>query len=153
MCIRDSSKPQELEQREHRFPVKGVRKVIAENMVASKFSAPHVSVFVDVDATRTMEFVKRLKTSSQFEGVKAVSYTHLDVYKRQGVLRAHGWPEGRGTLERARRLLDDSAGHQVRRPRDLHGAEGEVLAAVSYTHLDVYKRQLTMSPKRPSVKM
>jgi pyruvate dehydrogenase E2 component (dihydrolipoamide acetyltransferase) len=50
--------------------VKGVRKVIAENMVASKFSAPHVSVFVDVDATRTMEFVKRLKTSSQFEGVK-----------------------------------------------------------------------------------
>ena len=68
--FREASKPQELEQREHRFPVKGVRKVIAENMVASKFSAPHVSVFVDVDATRTMEFVKRLKTSSQFEGVK-----------------------------------------------------------------------------------
>lgn len=68
--FREASKPQELEQREHRFPVKGVRKVIAENMVASKFSAPHVSVFVDVDATRTMEFVKRLKVSSQFEGVK-----------------------------------------------------------------------------------
>lgn len=68
--FREASKPQTLEQREHRFPVKGVRKVIAENMVASKFSAPHVSVFVDVDATRTMEFVKRLKTSSQFEGVK-----------------------------------------------------------------------------------
>jgi pyruvate dehydrogenase E2 component (dihydrolipoamide acetyltransferase) len=67
---REASTPQTLEEREHRFPVKGVRKVIAENMVASKFSAPHVSVFVDVDATRTMEFVKRLKHSSQFEGVK-----------------------------------------------------------------------------------
>ncbi len=68
--FREASKPQTLEEREHRFPVKGVRKVIAENMVASKFQAPHVSVFVDVDATRTMEFVKRLKQSSQFEGVK-----------------------------------------------------------------------------------
>ncbi|MDI6023513.1 dihydrolipoamide acetyltransferase family protein [Leucobacter sp. UT-8R-CII-1-4] len=68
--FREASKPQTLEAREQRFPVKGVRKVIAENMVASKFQAPHVSVFVDVDATRTMEFVKRLKQSSQFEGVK-----------------------------------------------------------------------------------
>ncbi len=68
--FREASKPQALEEREHRFPVKGVRKVIAENMVASKFEAPHVSVFVEVDATRTMEFVKRLKQSSAFEGVK-----------------------------------------------------------------------------------
>lgn len=68
--FREASKPQQLEEREQRFPVKGVRKVIAENMVASKFSAPHVSVFVDVDATRTMEYVKRLKQLSQFDGVK-----------------------------------------------------------------------------------
>lgn len=68
--FREASKPQALEEREHRFPVKGVRKVIAENMVASAFEAPHVSVFVEVDATRTMEFVKRLKQSSAFEGVK-----------------------------------------------------------------------------------
>jgi 2-oxoisovalerate dehydrogenase E2 component (dihydrolipoyl transacylase) len=68
--FREASRPQELDQREQRFPVKGVRKIIAENMVASAFEAPHVSVFVDVDATRTMEFVKRLKLSSEFEGVK-----------------------------------------------------------------------------------
>ncbi len=67
---RDVSQPQSLEAREQRFPVKGVRKHIAETMVASAFSAPHVTVFVDVDATRTMEFVKRLKTSSEFDGVK-----------------------------------------------------------------------------------
>ena len=35
-------------------------------MVQSAFSAPHVSVFVDVDATRSMEYVKRLKTSPDF---------------------------------------------------------------------------------------
>ncbi|MFD2340627.1 2-oxo acid dehydrogenase subunit E2 [Clavibacter tessellarius] len=56
--------------REDRIPVKGVRKVIAAAMVQSAFQAPHVSLFVDVDATRTMEFVKRLKASPDFAGVK-----------------------------------------------------------------------------------
>lgn len=58
------------EVREDRIPVKGVRKAIASAMVSSAFSAPHVSVFVDVDATRTMEFVGRLKNSADFAGVK-----------------------------------------------------------------------------------
>jgi pyruvate dehydrogenase E2 component (dihydrolipoamide acetyltransferase) len=56
--------------REERIPVKGVRKAIAQAMVQSAFTAPHVSLFVDVDATRTMEFVKRLKASTDFAGVK-----------------------------------------------------------------------------------
>ena len=56
--------------REERIPVKGVRKAIATAMVSSAFTAPHVSLFVDVDATRTMEFVKRLKASADFAGVK-----------------------------------------------------------------------------------
>lgn len=68
--FREASTPQALTEREQKIPVKGVRKAIAENMVASAFSAPHVSVFVDVDATRTMEFVRRLKSSPEFEGVK-----------------------------------------------------------------------------------
>jgi 2-oxoisovalerate dehydrogenase E2 component (dihydrolipoyl transacylase) len=57
-------------EREERIPVKGVRKAIATAMVSSAFTAPHVSLFVDVDATRTMEFVKRLKASADFAGVK-----------------------------------------------------------------------------------
>jgi pyruvate dehydrogenase E2 component (dihydrolipoamide acetyltransferase) len=56
--------------REERIPVKGVRKAIATAMVQSAFTAPHVSIFVDVDATRTMEYVKRLKASTDFAGVK-----------------------------------------------------------------------------------
>lgn len=57
-------------EREERLPVKGVRKAIAKAMVHSAFTAPHVSVFTDVDATRTMEFVKRLKNSPDFAGVR-----------------------------------------------------------------------------------
>ncbi|MDQ1513508.1 MAG: hypothetical protein QOC59_1350 [Microbacteriaceae bacterium] len=56
--------------REERIPVKGIRKAIASAMVSSAFTAPHVSVFVDVDATRTMEYVKRLKASPDFSNVK-----------------------------------------------------------------------------------
>jgi 2-oxoisovalerate dehydrogenase E2 component (dihydrolipoyl transacylase) len=63
-----SGQPQE--QRIERIPVKGVRKATAKAMVESAFRAPHVSIFVDVDATRTMEFVKRLKASRDFEGIK-----------------------------------------------------------------------------------
>ena len=56
--------------REDRIPVKGVRKAIANAMVQSAYSAPHVSVFVDVDASRTMEYVKRLKASPDYAGVR-----------------------------------------------------------------------------------
>jgi 2-oxoisovalerate dehydrogenase E2 component (dihydrolipoyl transacylase) len=57
-------------EREERIPVKGIRKAIATAMVKSAFTAPHVSIFVDVDATRTMEYVKRLKNSVDFAGIK-----------------------------------------------------------------------------------
>lgn len=57
-------------EREEVIPVKGVRKAIATAMAQSAFSAPHVSVFVDIDATRTMEFVKRLKNSPDFAGIR-----------------------------------------------------------------------------------
>ena len=68
--FRNLETPEPAEEREERIPLKGMRKQIAKAMVTSAFEAPHVSVFTDVDATRTMEFVKRLKTSSGFAGVK-----------------------------------------------------------------------------------
>ena len=68
--FRNRETPEPSGQREERIPLKGMRKQIAKAMVASSSEAPHVGVFTDVDATRTMEFVKRLKTSSDFAGVK-----------------------------------------------------------------------------------
>lgn len=68
--FRNIETPEPQEAREVRIPLKGVRKQIAKAMAASSNDAPHVGVFTDVDATRTMEFVKRLKASTDFAGVK-----------------------------------------------------------------------------------
>ena len=56
--------------REESIPVRGVRKATANAMTSSAYSAPHVSIWVDVDASRTMELVKRLKASPDFADVK-----------------------------------------------------------------------------------
>ena len=68
--FRNIETPEWSPEREEIIPVKGVRKAIATAMVQSAFTAPHVSVFVDIDATRTMEFVGRLKTSADFAGIR-----------------------------------------------------------------------------------
>lgn len=53
-----------------RVPVKGVRKATAEAMVASAFTAPHVTEWVTVDVSRTVELVDRLKADRRFADVK-----------------------------------------------------------------------------------
>jgi pyruvate dehydrogenase E2 component (dihydrolipoamide acetyltransferase) len=62
--------PEPVVGREESIPVRGVRKATATAMTSSAYTAPHVSVWVDVDASRTMELVKRLKTSTDFADVK-----------------------------------------------------------------------------------
>lgn len=57
-------------ERETRTPIKGVRKMTAQAMVGSAFTAPHVTEFITVDMTRTMELVDRLKADREFKGVK-----------------------------------------------------------------------------------
>ncbi|WP_089227581.1 dihydrolipoamide acetyltransferase family protein [Actinacidiphila glaucinigra] len=56
--------------RETRVPIKGVRKATAAAMVASAFTAPHVTEFVTFDITRTMRLVQELKTDPAFAGLK-----------------------------------------------------------------------------------
>ncbi|GAA3012795.1 dihydrolipoamide acetyltransferase family protein [Streptomyces fulvorobeus] len=56
--------------RETRIPVKGVRKAIAQAMVGSAFTAPHVTEFVTVDVTRTMKLVAQLKEDKDMAGVR-----------------------------------------------------------------------------------
>ena len=53
-----------------RVPIKGVRKMTAQAMVASAFTAPHVTEWVTVDVTRTMELVERLRADRRFADVK-----------------------------------------------------------------------------------
>jgi 2-oxoisovalerate dehydrogenase E2 component (dihydrolipoyl transacylase) len=56
--------------REQRVPVKGVRKLTAENMVASAFTAPHVTEFLTVDVTRSMKALERLRERPDWRGVR-----------------------------------------------------------------------------------
>jgi 2-oxoisovalerate dehydrogenase E2 component (dihydrolipoyl transacylase) len=56
--------------RETRVPIRGVRKMTAQAMVASAFTAPHVTEWVTVDITRTMQLLDRLKGRPEFEGVR-----------------------------------------------------------------------------------
>jgi 2-oxoisovalerate dehydrogenase E2 component (dihydrolipoyl transacylase) len=56
--------------RETREPIKGVRKNMAAAMVASASTAPHVTEWVTIDATATVELVARLRERREFAGVK-----------------------------------------------------------------------------------
>jgi 2-oxoisovalerate dehydrogenase E2 component (dihydrolipoyl transacylase) len=60
-------------ERETRIPIKGVRRLTAEAMVASAFGAPHVTEWVQVDVTRTVKLVDRLRADREFDGVKVTS--------------------------------------------------------------------------------
>jgi pyruvate dehydrogenase E2 component (dihydrolipoamide acetyltransferase) len=57
-------------ERETRTPIKGVRKMTAQAMVGSAFTAPHVTEWVTIDASATMELVERLKKDREFKDVK-----------------------------------------------------------------------------------
>ena len=93
--------------------------------------------------------------------ITPVSYTHLDVYKRQGILK-----------ERMAALMTDGLRAQIleangyrtqilefidmaHTPKNLliravyNGHCADNKAPVSYTHLDVYKRQGSVLSRRP----
>jgi pyruvate dehydrogenase E2 component (dihydrolipoamide acetyltransferase) len=57
-------------QTETRIPIKGVQKVMAQAMVASAFTAPHVTEWITVDVSATMELVERLKGDRAFRELK-----------------------------------------------------------------------------------
>ena len=52
-----------------RTPIRGVRKATAAAMVASKFTAPHVTEFLTVDVTGTLDLVQRLRGRKEFAGL------------------------------------------------------------------------------------
>ncbi|MFC9357134.1 dihydrolipoamide acetyltransferase family protein [Rhodococcus sp. NPDC057014] len=64
-----SPEPSESLPRETRTPIRGVRKQTAAAMVRSAFTAPHVTEFVTVDVTRSVELLDRLRDLPEFEGL------------------------------------------------------------------------------------
>ncbi len=62
-------------ERETRTPIKGVRKHTAAAMVSSAFTAPHVTEFLTVDVTPTMELLAKLRGARAFSGLKLTPLT------------------------------------------------------------------------------
>ena len=93
--VRGAREPQEPRpsrpgERETREPIKGVRKMMAGAMVQSAFTAPHVTEWVTIDATRTVELVERLKARREFRDVKV---SPLLVLARAAMLAMRRTPE------------------------------------------------------------
>ena len=53
-----------------RVPIKGVRKMTAQAMVSSAFTAPHVTEWVTVDVSETVRLVESLRADRAFDGLK-----------------------------------------------------------------------------------
>lgn len=62
-------------QGDERIPVRGVQRAMADAMVESFFTAPHVTIWVDVDMTRTLDLVQRLRGHGQYADVKVTALT------------------------------------------------------------------------------
>ena len=83
-------------ERETRVPIKGVRKMTAQAMVSSAFTAPHVTEWVTVDVTRTMKFVARLRQHRDFRDVRV---SPLLVVAKAVCLAARRTPEVNATWD------------------------------------------------------
>ncbi|MEU8316448.1 dihydrolipoamide acetyltransferase family protein [Micromonospora sp. NPDC048887] len=106
--------------RDERLPVRGVRKATAAAMVASAFTAPHVTEFLTVDMTGTVEFVDRLKQDPAFQGVKVspllvASLALLDAIRRHPDVNAR-WDEENQEIVR---FADVNLGIAAATPRGL----------------------------------
>lgn len=62
-------------EREVRTKVQGVRKHTAAAMVSSAFTAPHVTEFLTVDVTETMELLERIRRHRVFRDVRVTVLT------------------------------------------------------------------------------
>ena len=58
------------DERTTRVPIRSVRKRTAEAMVASAFTAPHVTVFNEIDMTGVMRIVSQLRAAREWADVK-----------------------------------------------------------------------------------
>lgn len=63
--------------RETRTAIRGVRRAMAEAMVASAFTAPHVTEFLTVNVSASMQLLDRLRTDPDFAGIRLSPLTLL----------------------------------------------------------------------------
>ena len=87
---------------QRREPIRGVRKATAAAMVASAFTAPHVTEFLTVDVTATMELRARLRETREYADVALsplafVAKAVCLAVRRTPEINAH-WDEAAGEI-------------------------------------------------------
>ncbi len=85
-----------------REPIRGVRKATAAAMVSSAFTAPHVTEFLAVDVTATMELRERLRASREYADVPLTPLVFIAkavclAARRTPEINAH-WDEAAGEI-------------------------------------------------------
>lgn len=77
-----------IQQDEVVVPWKGIRKMVADQMVKSVSTAPHVTMNAEVDTTALVALRKQLLANAK-EGEARISFTHLIAYFSAKVLTQH----------------------------------------------------------------
>ena len=83
---------------ETRTPIRGVRKATAAAMVASAFTAPHVTEFLTIDVTRTLELVARIRERGGAASVLAVVAKAACLAARRTPSINSNWDEAAGEI-------------------------------------------------------
>lgn len=66
----DTSEAAASVRREERVPLKGIRKIIAQAMVKSVYTAPHVTIMDEVEVTKLVDFRNQSKPLAEKKGIK-----------------------------------------------------------------------------------
>ncbi|ARS89900.1 dihydrolipoamide acetyltransferase family protein [Natrarchaeobaculum aegyptiacum] len=83
-------------ERERREPFTGVRKRIAESMVDSKYTAPHVTHHDEVDVTALVEARERLESRATDQGIRL---TYLPFVTKAAVAALKEFPEMNAVID------------------------------------------------------
>lgn len=81
---------------EERVPLRGIRKVIAEAMVKSVYTAPHVTIMDQVDVSKLVDFRQRMKPLAEQKGVKL---TYLPFIVKALIAALRQFPELNATFD------------------------------------------------------
>ncbi|MDF2469919.1 MAG: branched-chain alpha-keto acid dehydrogenase subunit, partial [Rhodococcus erythropolis] len=83
---------------ETRIPIRGVRKVTAEAMTRSAFTAPHVTEWLTVDVTPMMQLLETVKADRAWAGIRV---TPLVLVARAFLLAVRSFPAVNATWDEA----------------------------------------------------
>ncbi|NGQ96345.1 2-oxo acid dehydrogenase subunit E2 [Brevibacillus sp. SYP-B805] len=81
---------------EERVPLKGIRKAISKAMVKSMYTAPHVTIFDEVDVTALVELRKQGKVLAEERGIKL---TYLPFIVKAVVAGLKKFPELNASID------------------------------------------------------